>query len=116
MDSDKLLSFGDFLKVEMRIGKIIEATDFPEAHKPAYKLRIDFGEEIGVKKTSAQITHHYSKEQLVGKLVVAVVNFGPKQIGKFMSEVLVLGAPDEAGEIILIEPGKNGAQPGERIC
>lgn len=94
----------DFLKIDMRVGKVLVAEPFPEAHKPAYKLTIDFGLEIGTKRTSAQITHHYTPEALIGKLVVAVVNFPPRQIGKFMSEVLVLGLPDADGHIILLQP------------
>ncbi|CAN5271405.1 tRNA-binding protein [soil metagenome] len=94
----------DFLKIDMRVGKVLEAQPFPEARKPAYKLTIDFGAEIGIKRTSAQITQHYTAEALVGKLVIAVFNFPPRQIGKFMSEVLVLGLPAADGHIILIEP------------
>lgn len=97
------ISFDQFLAVDMRVGRVIEVHDFPEARKPAWKLTIDFGEEIGVKRSSAQITN-YSREQLEGRLVVAVVNFPPRQIGPFMSEVLTLGASNEAGEIILLEP------------
>jgi tRNA-binding protein len=98
------ISFDDFLKVDVRVGEVIRAEDYPEARKPAIKMWVDFGEEIGVKKTSAQVTAHYSPEKLVGKQVTAVVNFPPRQIGKFMSEVLVLGLPDESGEIVLIGP------------
>lgn len=98
------ISFDDFLKVDVRVGEVIRAEDYPEARKPAIKMWVDFGEEIGVKKTSAQVTAHYSPEKLVGKQVMAVVNFPPRQIGKFMSEVLVLGLPDEGGEIVLIGP------------
>jgi tRNA-binding protein len=98
------ISFDDFLKVDVRVGEVIRAEDYSEARKPAIKMWVDFGEEIGVKKTSAQVTAHYSPEKLVGKQVMAVVNFPPRQIGKFMSEVLVLGLPDESGEIVLIGP------------
>ncbi|GAA0775179.1 tRNA-binding protein [Roseibium denhamense] len=100
------IGFDDFLKVDVRVGQIVEAEEFPEARKPAYKMRIDFGEEIGVKRTSAQITTHYTPDQLVGKRVLAVVNFPPRQIGPVMSEVLTLGVPDEDGEVVLISPDK----------
>lgn len=98
------ISYGDFEKVELRAGTVLEANDFPEARKPAYKLTIDFGPEIGIKKSSAQITVHYTKEQLVGKQVLAVVNFAPKQIGPFISECLTVGLPDEVGSVVLISP------------
>ncbi|AUQ49194.1 protein CsaA-like protein [Phaeobacter inhibens] len=98
------ISFDDFLKVDIRVGEVVRAEDYPEARKPAIKMWVDFGDEIGVKKTSAQVTAHYTPEKLLGKQVMAVVNFPPRQIGKFMSEVLVLGLPDEAGEIMLIGP------------
>ena len=98
-----MIEFDDFLKVDMRVGRIVVVEDFPEARKPAWKLTIDFGDEIGTKRSSAQITN-YSREQLEGRLVVAVVNFPPRQIGPVRSEVLTLGASDEAGDIILLAP------------
>tara|TARA_B100001179_G_C18482094_1_gene356113 strand:- start:104 stop:454 length:351 start_codon:yes stop_codon:yes gene_type:complete len=98
------ITFDDFLKVDIRAGTVVDVQDFPEARKPALKLFIDFGEDIGVKKTSAQITQHHSKDNLMGKQVAAVVNFSPRQIGPFMSEVLVLGFHDENDFVKLIHP------------
>lgn len=107
------ISFDDFMKVDIRIGTIIEAAPFPEAKKPAIRMMIDFGPEIGVKKSSAQITKYYRPEELPGKRVAAVVNFPPRQIGPLMSEVLTLGFPDEEGAVVLFSPDhpvKNGAR------
>ena len=107
------ISFDDFLAVDMRVGRVTAVSPFPEARKPAWKLTIDFGEELGTKRSSAQITN-YEREALVGRLVIAVVNFPPRQIGPFMSEVLCLGASDEAGDIILLAPDSD-VQPGARV-
>ncbi|MEH6750735.1 MAG: tRNA-binding protein [Paracoccaceae bacterium] len=98
------ITFDDFLKVDIRVGRVTRAAPFPEARKPAIKLWVDFGPEIGEKKTSAQITAHYAPETLIGKQVMAVVNFPPRQIGPFMSEVLVLGVSDATGGIVLLSP------------
>lgn len=100
-----MIGYDDFAKVDIRVGRIVQAEPFPEARKPAIKLWVDFGGDLGVKKSSAQITAHYTPEGLLGRQVVAVVNFPPRQIGKVLSEVLVLGLPDAAGEVVLIGPG-----------
>lgn len=100
------IEFNDFLKVDIRVGTIMDVLDFPEAHKPAFKLFINFGDVIGIKKTSAQITQNYTKEELIGTQVAAVINFPEKQIGKFMSQVLVLGFPDIDGNVTLVRPSK----------
>ena len=100
------ITFDDFLKVEVRVGTVIAVEEFPEARRPAYKLRLDFGPEIGERKTSAQLTANYRANDLIGRQVATVLNFPPRQIAKFMSEVLVLGFPDENGEVVLIAPDK----------
>lgn len=105
----------DFLKLDIRTGKIIEVNDFPEAKKPAYKLKIDFGPEIGIKNSSVQIVALYKKEDLIGKLVLGVVNFPPRKIGPFESEVLTLGVSDSEGKVILITPDKNIAVIGSKL-
>jgi len=107
------IGFDDFLKVDVRVGTVTRAEPFPEARKPAIKLWVDFGDAIGEKKTSAQITKYYQPDSLVGRQVAAVVNFPPKQIGKFMSEILVLGFPDAEGEVVLLSvdhPVPNGGR------
>lgn len=107
------ITFDDFMKVDVRVGTIVEAEPYPEARKPAFKLRIDFGPDIGVKRSSAQVTVHYTPEALLGRKVAAVVNFPPRQIGKFMSEVLTLGFPDADGAVVLFSPDHdvpNGAR------
>ncbi len=108
------ISFDDFMKVDVRVGRVVRAEPFPEARKPAIKMWIDFGTELGEKKSSAQVTVHYDPAGLVGKQVMAVVNFPPRQIGPFMSEVLVLGFADEAGAIVLAAPDRD-VPSGERL-
>ncbi len=108
------ISWNDFEKVELRVGTITEVKDFPEARKPAYKLTVDFGKEIGIKKSSAQITDNYTKKALLGKQVLAVVNFPTKQIGPFMSKCLVTGLPDSNGKVILVSPDQK-VKNGERL-
>jgi tRNA-binding protein len=102
-----MITFADFEKVDIRVGRVIRADEFPEARKPAYKLLIDFGPEIGTRQSSAQLTQRYRREELEGRLVVAVVNFPPRQIGPFMSEVLTLGVPDADGAVVLLVPDKD---------
>ena len=102
-----MIQFSDFEKVDIRVGKIIKVEDYPEARKPSYKLQIDFGSELGIKKSVGQFPANYSKEELLNKLVACVVNFPPRQIGQAVSEVLTLGFPDEQGNAVLISPSKN---------
>ena len=110
-----MATIDDFNKLDIRVGKIIEVSDFPEARKPSYKLKIDFGGEIGIKQSSAQLVKYYKKEDLVGKKILGVVNFPPRQIGPFISEVLTLGVPDENHECILIVPDKDEAILGGKL-
>ena len=109
-----MISYSDFENFDIRVGKITDVMDFPEARKPAYKLTIDFGEEIGIKQSSAQVVALYKKEDLLGKQVIGVVNFPPKQIGPFISEALTLGVEDEAGNVVLLMPTHN-AKIGSRM-
>lgn len=110
-----MATIDDFQKLDIRVGKIIEANDFPEAKKPAYKLKIDFGPEIGMKNSSVQIVALYKKEELIGKLVLGIVNFPVRKIASFESEVLTLGVPDADGKVILMTPDKTGAVVGGRL-
>ena len=106
-DPSEPIEFGDFAKVDIRVGTIVRAETYPEARKAAIKVWVDFGPEIGERKTSAQLTRHYTPESLPGRQVAAVINFPPKQIGKFMSEILVLGFPDAKGEVVLVAPDQS---------
>lgn len=108
-----MATYDDFIKLDIRVGKIVDVEDFPEANKPAYKLKIDFGEEIGIKKSTAQLTKKYTKEELKDKPVLGVVNFPPRQIGPTVSEVLTLGVPDENRECVLITPSKSATIGGK---
>lgn len=110
------IAFDDFMKVDVRVGEVLAVDPFPEARKPAWKLTIDFGPDIGVKKSSAQITVHYTRDQLLGRKVAAVVNFPPRQIGPFMSEVLTLGFPDAAGEVVLVGVDRDVPIGGRLFC
>ena len=114
MSEGEEITFDDFMRVDMRVGRIVAVDEFPEARVPAWKLTIDFGEEVGLKRSSAQITN-YSREELQDTLVVAVVNFPPRRIGPFSSEVLVLGALDEENGVVLLRPDRDAA-PGDRIA
>jgi len=113
--SDETISFDDFLKVDIRVGTIVQAEPYPEARRPAIKVWVDYGPEIGVKKASAQITQHYDPETLPGRQVIGVVNFPPKQIGKFMSECLVLGLMDQENAVVLLGPDQK-VPNGARLC
>ena len=110
-----MATIDEFQKLDIRVGKVIAVEDFPEAKKPAYKLTIDFGLEIGIKESSVQIVDYYKKEELIGKLVLGVVNFPPRQIGPFVSESLTLGVPDKDGKCILIAPDKDFAEIGGKL-
>ncbi len=110
-----MTTFDSFLEVDIRVGTIVAVEDFPEARKPSYKLTVDFGSEIGTKRSSAQLVKHYTKDQLIGKKILGVVNFPPRQIGPFISEVLTLGVPDSDHECILIRPDKDNAIIGGKL-
>jgi tRNA-binding protein len=109
-----MITFADFERVDIRVGRVVKAEAFPEARKPAYRLQIDFGPDIGIRRSSAQLTTHYTAAELEGRLVLAVVNFPPRQIGPFMSEVLTLGVPDANGAVVLVVPDKD-VPPGGRL-
>jgi tRNA-binding protein len=106
METPASITYADFDKVDVRVGRVVRAEDFPEARKPAFKLVIDFGPEVGTRTSSAQLTRHYTRQELEGRLVLAVVNFPPRQIGPFLSEVLTLGVPDADGGVVLVTPDK----------
>ena len=110
-----MATIDDFNQLDIRVGKIVQVDDFPEARKPSYKLTIDFGSEIGIKRSSAQLVKHYKKEELIGKKVLGVVNFPPRQIGPFISESLTLGVPDENHDCVLITPDKEDAVVGGKL-
>ncbi len=110
-----MIGFDDFLKVDIRVGTITAVEDFPQARKPAWKLTVDFGPDIGAKRSSAQLTTHYGKDELIGRQVLGVVNFPPRQIGPFLSEVLVLGLHDDTGAVVVIGP-ERGVPNGARMC
>ncbi len=107
MEATAPITYADFDRIDVRVGRILLADDFPEARKPAYKLLIDFGPELGTRSSSAQLTRHYTRQELEGRLVLAVVNFPPRQIGPFLSQVLTLGVPDADGGVVLVTPDKN---------
>lgn len=110
-----MATYDDFIKLDTRVGRIVAVEDFPEARKPSYKLTIDFGPEIGTKRSSAQLVKHYTREELLDKLIVGIVNFPPRQIGPFQSEVLTTGVPDSDHECILVVPDKEGAVVGGKL-
>lgn len=114
-DQGERITFGDFEKVDIRVGKVIDVQDFPRARKPSYRVKVDFGEEIGVKRSSLQAKTAYSMEEMLGRYVVCVVNFEPRNIAGFLSEVLVLGVPHEDGGLSLLEPGRIPVPPGSKV-